>query len=231
MRWQAVLFDLDGTLLDIAMSDFVPHYFRALTEWAVAHGATADEVMAKLHAATQAMMRNQGPATNAQVFAQHFFPLAGRDAAYWRAVFQDFYTQAFPRLRVLARPRPRAREVVEAALARGYPVALATNPLFPEAAVRQRMAWARVADLPFALVTTYEHCYASKPAPAYYQNVCARLGVDPAECLMIGDEPMDLAASQVGMRTYWVHDSTATAPPGPWMPTWQGPLDGVLAVL
>ena len=232
MRWQAVLFDLDGTLLDLSMREFVPHYFRALTAWAARYGVEPAHFTARLQAATAAMMRNQRPETNARVFARHFFPLAGKGEAYWRPIFDAFYREAFPSLRHLSRPRPAARRVVETALAQGYPVALATNPLFPEAAVRQRMVWAGVDDLPFALVTTYETCRASKPAAAYFREVCARLGAPPEACLMVGDEPMDLAASQVGLATYWVHPPGAagpTTPPGP--ATWHGPLEGVLDIL
>jgi len=232
VTWQAILFDLDGTLLDIRMSDFVPRYFQALTRWAAAHGVPAEEFMARLHAATEAMLRNQGPETNAQVFARHFYPLAGRGEEHWRPVFDAFYREVFPQLRGQAGPRLQARRVVEAALARGYPVVLATNPAFPEAAVRQRMAWAGVDDLPFALVTTYENCRATKPNPRYYRGICDALGVEPSRCLMIGDEPMDLAAAQAGLTTYWV-DEGDNPPPAdlPWTPTWHGPLEGVLAVL
>ncbi len=230
MSWQAVLFDLDGTLLSITMAEFVAHYFRALTAWAVQYGVPEEEFVAKLQVATHAMQRNQGPETNAEVFARHFFPLQGRGADYWGPIFEAFYRQAFPKLQHLARPRPAARQVVEAAMAQGYPVVLATNPLFPEAAVRQRMAWAGVADLPFALVTTYENSRASKPMPAYFEQVCAAVGAAPEACLMVGDEPMDMAAAQVGMRTYWV-DEGDNPPPAGVQPTWHGPLQGVLRVL
>ena len=36
VKFQAILFDLDGTLLDSNMENFLPHYFSRLAVW-VAH--------------------------------------------------------------------------------------------------------------------------------------------------------------------------------------------------
>jgi len=43
---------------------------------------------------------------------------------------------------------PEARSVVQAVFDAGYDVVIATNPLFPDTAIRQRMEWADVAEFP-----------------------------------------------------------------------------------
>jgi FMN phosphatase YigB (HAD superfamily) len=105
---------------------------------------------------------------------------------------------------------PEARAVVQSAFEAGLDVVIATNPLFPEAAVRQRMEWAGVADFPYPLVTSYEVVHACKPYPRYYTEIVERLGRRPGECVMVGDDwGNDIVPSrQAGLYTYWVNEGT-----------------------
>ena len=54
------------------------------------------------------------------------------------------------------RPNPLARPLLENLIRKGYQVAIATNPIFPERAIRERLRWLEIDDLPYALVTAYE---------------------------------------------------------------------------
>ena len=53
-KFQAILFDLDGTLLDSNMENFLPHYFSRLAA-RVAHIAPPKAFIAHLLAATEFM--------------------------------------------------------------------------------------------------------------------------------------------------------------------------------
>ena len=227
---RAILFDLDGTLLDSNMADFLPHYFQRLAA-RMAHIAAPKTFIAHLLQATDVMIANDGRATNAEVFAQAFFPFAGRTRAEMEPIFAAFYAEDFPRLGSLTRLKPEARPVVERAFAAGYAVAITTNPLFPETAIRQRMAWAGVADLPYRWITTYENSHFCKPNPSYWAEVCARLGQPPEVCLVVGDEHMDMVAAHIGCPTYLVSGPAtalqADTPP----PTYRGTLADLPALL
>jgi FMN phosphatase YigB (HAD superfamily) len=84
---------------------------------------------------------------------------------------------------------------------------LATQPIFPEVAVRQRMAWAGIVDLAFALVTTYETSHACKPHPEHFTDVAATIRCVPDECLSIGNDGIeDAVARRLGMETCLVTD-------------------------
>jgi len=51
-----------------------------------------------------------------------------------------------------------------------------------------------------AAITSF-HVGLTKPNPAIYSRVCDELGVDPAECIMIDDQPRHLAsAEKLGMK-------------------------------
>jgi HAD superfamily hydrolase (TIGR01549 family) len=212
---RAILFDLDDTLLENNMDRFLPAYFGLLTPH-VAGYVPPDKFMPALLAATRAMVENADPTiTNQQVFAADFFPRVGRTADELMPVFDDFYATQFGKLRSHARCLPEARAAVQAAFGAGYDVVIATNPLFPETAIRQRMEWADVADFPFKLVTSYETMHACKPHPQYYEEIAERIGRKPQECVMVGDDwKNDIApALQAGLRIYWVNTSAEALDP------------------
>src|SRR5690554_1309352 len=73
--------------------------------------------------------------TNIEVFAADFFPALGLDPELM-TIFETFYVDEFPQLEYLAKPHPRAQAVVQAAFERGLKVVIATNPVFPEIAIR-----------------------------------------------------------------------------------------------
>jgi FMN phosphatase YigB (HAD superfamily) len=207
---RAVLFDLDGTLLDLDLGAFLDRYFAALEAAAgplAPHMRADADAMSAIHAAVRAMMLPHAGETNENVFYQQFHALTGADLSVHWPVFGEFYANVFPTLGDTAAPAAGARRAVSTALDLGLKVAIATNPIFPREAVACRLAWAELADLPVHLVTTYETMEACKPDAVYYLQTAQLLGVAPGECLMVGDDrSLDMPAADVGMRTYYVGD-------------------------
>lgn len=223
---QAILFDLDGTLLDNDMNLFLPRYFDLLTAH-VDHLLPGEEFMAHLMRATRRMLENDGTRTNEEAFAAEFYPLAGHPREEIEPLFDEFYASRFPTLHRYTRPVPEARRIVQMAFDLGYAVAVTTNPLFPASAVRQRLEWAGVADFPYGLVTSYENSRATKPNLLYFQQVLETLGHPPQASLVVGDEEMDMVAAHLGCRTFLIPgprtELSADTPP----PTYQGRLADV----
>ncbi len=228
--YKAILFDLDGTLLDSSMEHFLPVYLKALSA-RVAPYFEPKAFVQRLLWATEQMAANDGRATNQDVFMAAFFPFEGRQRAELEPVFDAFYAEDFPKLASVTRCKPEARGVVEKIVAMGYDTAVITNPLFPEAAVRERMRWAGVVDLPFKWVTTYENSRYCKPNLRYFDDVCARLGRLAEECLVVGDEHMDMVAKNMGCDTYLVEGPMTALQPSTPEPTYRGPLGDLPALL
>jgi FMN phosphatase YigB (HAD superfamily) len=210
---EAVLFDLDDTLLGNAMDTFLPAYFQALTGH-LDDLLGPDQLIAHLMEATQAMDADHSPErTNEEAFASVFYPLVGLERSEVESAFEHFYGEAFPNLRSLTRRRPEARSLVASALEQGLQVVIATNPMFPRMAVEERLAWAGVPveQFGYALVTTYENMHATKSHQAYYKEILEHLGRRPGECLMVGDSwEMDIVpAASTGIAAYWVTDEDA----------------------
>jgi FMN phosphatase YigB (HAD superfamily) len=207
---RGVLFDLDGTLLDLDLDVFLRRYFAALGTVAAAHFPEAD-VLPSILAATGAMQDPHPGLTNREVFFADFAGRTGIDLEGDWGVFEDFYRDVFPALGDGYGPAEGALAAVEAARAFGLRMAIATQPIFPRAAIEHRLAWAGLSHADFDAVTTYEVMTACKPLGEYFRQTAAMIGCEPEECLMVGDDrSLDMPAADVGMRTFYVGSSPGT---------------------
>lgn len=206
---KALLFDLDGTLIQNSMETFLPPYFSALTR-KLAGVVPPSKFMAQLQASTRVMRANDDPTrTNAEVFAADFFPKIGLPREQLMPLLDEFYAQEFRDLRVFVKPMEEAREIVARAFELRYPVVIATAPVFPRTAIQQRLEWGNLGDFGYALITDYETMHASKPNPQYYREIAARVECAPDECVMIGNDVAQdiLPARRAGMKTFWITDA------------------------
>lgn len=207
MRYRYVLFDLDGTLLPMNKQTFFKGYQEAIASRVAAY-IPPQEFINHLLAATDAMIDNTDPTlTNQEVFRRDFFPRSGLSEGVAGPVFERFYREDFPALAALTQPTPTAREVLNQAQAYGAELVIATNPIFPDIAIRERLRWAGAAGVAFRLITTYETMHFCKPKPQYYKEIAAYLNTEPENCLMVGnDVEEDMVAGETGMATYLVED-------------------------
>ena len=194
MTIKAILFDLDGTLLDHDMrSDFLPHYFEALGK-NFAHIIPPKKLIQGIMLGSDAISKNDGTVTNEEAFAQVFYPYVNMEREILEPEFMVFYRDVFPILQQYTKRKPEARDVVETMFKLGYSVVIATNPYFPYTAVQQRMVWAGVDGLPYQKITSYENSHFAKPDPRYFLEILDEIGCRPEEALVVGDEAMDMIA-------------------------------------
>ncbi len=214
---KAVLFDLDDTLLGNHMDTFIPRYFALLSQYAAAY-LPRDQFLKVLLTSSQAMTSNTDLSlTNRDVFWQSFTAQTALDAAEMEAYFETFYREEFPIMADVAQRRETAVSLVQFLQQQGYQVVIATNPMFPRAAVVERLRWAGLpaAEFSFDLITTYENMHTTKPHLAYYQEILREIGAAASEVLMVGDDwENDIQpAAALGCFTYWLPMNGETAPP------------------
>ena len=216
MRYQAILFDMDGTLVPMDTDAFVKVYFGCLAKELCPLGVKPEALIDAVWAGTGAMVKNDGSRMNDKVFWSVFTQKTGLDAAPYIPVADAFYGNGFHNARVATQPNPLATEAVRLAREKADKVVLATNPLFPMAGQETRMSWVGLKKDDFDLVTSYESDRFCKPNPAYYQSICERMGVDPKACLMIGNDVGEdmLASAPLGMDTFLVTDCLIPAKNG-----------------
>ncbi len=203
MSVKAVLFDLDGTLLSMDLDVFVKGYFSSLTKAMSERGFNQRRFSKALSAGVNAMLENNGRATNEDVFWETFESVYGEPARSKEALFNEFYENEFINLKSLCSAIDEAASSVRAIRDMGYRVILATNPVFPPIATENRIRWAGLEPSDFELYTTYANSSFAKPNPKYYLEIADKLGLDPSECLMVGnDTDDDMVAEKIGMKTY-----------------------------
>ena len=218
MKYQAILFDMDGTLVPMETNSFVKGYFGLLYRKLSKHGFDATNFGKNMWAGVSAMVENDGSLTNEDCFWQVFCKLTGADKDTLNADCLEFYGKEFQLARQFTGENPLAAEAIRLAREKAQMVVLATNPLFPMVGQQTRMGWVGLKTEDFDLVTSYETERFCKPNPMYYTSICDRLGLKPEQCLMIGnDEKEDMyAAAQAGLNGWLVTDWMLPSPEHPW---------------
>lgn len=232
MTYQAILFDMDGTLVPMDVDKFTKGYFGLLLAKLARHGFDPSQFGRQMWAGVAAMVENDGTATNEERFWACFTRLTGKEKDTVNPDCLDFYGNEFAQARRFTEENPLAVQAIRLARARAEKVILATNPMFPMVGQVTRMGWVGLKPEDFDLVTAYEEERYCKPNPLYYTSICQRLGLEPSRCLMIGnDEHEDMyAATQAGLHCHLITDWMIPSREHPWQGS-RGSFSQTLALL
>ena len=202
-----VLFDLDGTLLPLDTDGFINGYLKALSK-KMANYIEPDVFVPKLLKATEAMVLNLEDKTNEEVFAEHFFKDSPESKVSILEQFEEFYLNEFKSLHVhSAKHEPHVLEMLEYLTSKGVGIIIATNPLFPLIAIKERLRWIDVDEYDFKLITSYEKMKYCKPHLQYYKQILEEINAKPEDCLMVGNDMQeDMIASKLGMKTFLLEE-------------------------
>ena len=220
---RAVLFDLDGTLLQVEMAEFIPRYIAGLAE------NFSDLVSAKkfkkslLNGIRELITGAANGATNEErlmTTLERDLSISARD---FHQRLGSFREQGVEFLADLVTDIPAGRAAVEHCQTQNQTLVLATNPVFPMFMIDARRRWSGLCSTPFDHVTSYENSSYCKPSLAYFEEVAEKIGVPAKQCLMIGnDSSHDLAAMGVGMTTYLVDTYLVERPGRRWPSDYRG---------
>ncbi len=208
MAIKAVLFDLDGTLLPMDQDVFVKTYFKGLAKKLAPRGYEPESLIKAVWGGTGAMIKNDGSKTNEQAFWDFFSGIYGQKALQDTPYFEEFYKTDFQNVKEVCGFNAMAAQIVRRLKAQGVKVALATNPIFPKIATESRISWAGLSPDDFEMYTTYENIGCSKPSLEYFRQVADAIGVEPENCLMVGnDVDDDMVAQNLGMKVFLLTDN------------------------
>ena len=209
MKLNTILFDLDGTLLPMPDQElFLKAYMKALAGRIAPLGYEPKKLIDTVLRGTGAVIANNGEETNEKVFWKFFCGVFGEEALHHLPVFEEFYRNEFQQVSVTCGCDARAAKLIAALTDKGYRLVLATNPLFPAVATHSRVRWAGMRAEDFEWITTYENSSFCKPNVRYYEEVVRKLSLDPAQCLMVGNDVReDMIAGKLGMKTFLLTDN------------------------
>jgi HAD superfamily hydrolase (TIGR01509 family) len=182
-RYRAVVFDMDGLLLDTETL-----WHEAEAELFRRHGAEFTH---------EDQMRVIG--TNFDITARYFAERLGWPLERRAELVHESTALMQDRVRVQVHARPGAVELIEGLRTLdGVRLGLASNS--PRFLVDDALATAGLTDAFDAIVTSddVEH---AKPAPDIYLLVCERLGVEPSEALALEDSASGVTAAKAAGMT------------------------------
>ena len=214
LAYDAIFFDMDGTLLPLEVRDFLGPYYELLQAASVRAGFDAVRMRDAVNQGIFVMYEHPEGETNESAFWRVFYDTyfegrapSAKEQERMTAFMQDFYLHDFAQAGQAAVPNPAAARATEALARKGYPLYLTTMPMFPHSAIEWRMKWAACDIGLFSRVTTFDNSTAVKPSLVYYWENLALAGVPAERILMVGNNTEDdMAARLVGMDVYLVTD-------------------------
>ena len=205
--YRAIFFDLDGTLLPMDLDEFMGRYMKTIGAFAVSHGMDIEAFKKGLGAGIEAMARHEDTRSNAEVFWDTFFAIVPDSRETWMPLFEEFYENHFGAIGEGVESTPYAAESLQTLKKKGYPLVLATMPMFPLRAVEHRCAWADINPQVFERITNFENSRSVKPKLAYFEESLKAGELLPEEVLMVGNNTReDLACLKLGMDAYVITD-------------------------
>lgn len=227
---KAILFDLDGTLLDVDLNKFIQGYLKLLAN-NVAQLIPPKKLVPAILKASELVNNNEGKLSNEEVFLSAFFPIEGYEKDEIQPFFNKFYEEDYKLLQKFTKKKPESRKVVQTAFDKDYKVVIATTPVFPLTAIEQRLDWAGIGDFPYDLITSIENSCATKPNLLYYQLIFKYLNLSAKECIMVGDEDKDMVCANLGSQTFLVSNPNTSLGPETPKPTYRGDLKDLIDIL
>lgn len=193
--------DMDGTLLNMKESEFEKNYLGRMVMFMEAHFPGEGKNIVKAVGYGGGMMKqNDRTMTNADLFWKEFEKVYPRTRAELEPLLLTFYNTEFCRTGDGYVEDPDMKAAMELLNEKGYGIVLASNPLVPQIANIHRIEWCTLDHLPWMEITGFENYTTTKPMKEFYGEICEKLQLNPAECMMVGNSVKDDGvAMEIGM--------------------------------
>ncbi|SMC55676.1 pyrophosphatase PpaX [Sporomusa malonica] len=178
MKFKGILFDLDGTLIDT--SNLIIQSFQHTFAQHYGQPLTPQEIYAFFGKPLRAAMEHYGPDKVEELITTY---------REFNLVYHDKLTTDFAGV----------AETIQKLHNAGILMAIVTSKT-KSTAIRGLRLFDM--DKYFPIVIGHEECLKHKPDPEPVQLALEQIKLAPAECLMVGDSPFDLASARAaGVKT------------------------------
>jgi FMN phosphatase YigB (HAD superfamily) len=210
-KFDSILLDLDGTLVDSPKNRFLLYNTIALyRRFIKLFGYT--RTVGIVRKSIFAVLNNESEQVNFSVLVNTCHQLSGVPIDRIQSELDSFYHNDFLNWSSFFTPVPGAKEFIVRAKAKGKSIYICTNPIWPEFNVRKRLEWAGFQIEDFSGFTHSQNISGCKPNTLYFKNALKLFSLNPAQCVLIGDsEYKDGPARHVGIETIILSQNKATS--------------------
>ena len=199
-------FDLDDTLIKLNWPIFEKAYYSGLGK-AYSFLIPKEKVIAYIYQSYLYMIKVNDHRTNKDKFYDKMTELSGVQRDILINEEAKYYSGAYDKLQKITEPMVNMVRGVKVLQEKGYQMLIASQPIFPAMATEKRLAWLGFSPEDFLKVTSFETERSSKPWPEFYQSLLDEFGLDPLDCVMVGnDRKEDMVAVTLGMEGILITD-------------------------
>lgn len=190
-----IFVDYDGTLVKNSEEKFMKTYFSILSRKVK---LPIEKIFNLVMDSIYEITKIEDPSKNLfERFLESISKKTGKSKDYWYNIFLDFYKNEFDELRKIIKVNEKLTNFIKNS---NYKFIFASNPLFPEIAVKKRIDFANLSPENFFYIATMENSHYAKPNPKFFAEILEKIGVAADKCLMIGDTENDKASEKVGIK-------------------------------
>ena len=183
MAIKTVLIDMDGTLLNMGESAFETEYVKRMVIFLEQRypGKGKDLVKAVGYGG-EMMKHSDGSRTNFDVFWEAFEKVSGVTREAFEPVVTEYYQTDYRHIGDDYIPDADMQAAVRLLQEKGYQLIVATTPVVPLIANKERVRWSGLSDINWMDITSFEDYNYSKPNVKYFEQICEKHGLNPTEC-------------------------------------------------
>lgn len=184
---KAVLFDLDGTLLPMHESEFIKKYGELLFVKMSKLGLDGQKLGKLIWTSMDYMNLSDGSKGNDVIFDETFKEFYQEEADKYKEILLDYYSNDFLGTKAICKDNPLAKSIVNFVKENNLICILATNPVYPKVATKNRMNFIGLEESDFDIYTHHGNSRFTKTNPKYYQDLLDKFNLKPEEVLLFGN--------------------------------------------
>jgi HAD superfamily hydrolase (TIGR01549 family) len=207
---KSILIDLDNTLIHNDDKQFAVEFTHQIRHYGQTQGISDLDVIYRNN-----IRRVRSETVTDQTIQERFNRYTSEATGLNVEEVSDLYTTFFTTvpLAEFSTPLTGAKEFIAQLFAHGYDIVIATNPMYPRQFAIERMIRGGLESFieRFSYITHTDNMHFLKPAPCYYAELLARIGLEADEVVMIGDRnDNDIhPAEAIGINGYIFQDQTS----------------------
>ena len=183
-----VFFDLDSTLLQVNIDDYIEKYKKMVKDYLIKEGYDFKKFSNIYEGYLYNISKNDGSMTNMEFLWSLF---KDYDLEKVKRVFYEFHETEFNKLKECVVKTDLPRKIIDILKERGVKLILASTPFYPSYLIERKLEWAGLSKDDFSYIATADNSRYCKPSKEFYLDILNKNNLDPKDCIMVGNDILD----------------------------------------